>query len=109
MSNSEIESYLRYQGDRFAGVFDANTCLLMTKALDYFDPARHYDGKLSRALQQAKANFWWYRSLPTGAFRRRVRAKSSGAARRQKTSATPKSNRRMATTPPDDRPAIPGG
>ena len=53
----EIESYLRYQGDRFAGVFDANTYLLMTKALDYFDPARHYDGKLSKALQQAKAKF----------------------------------------------------
>ena len=53
----EIESYLRYQGDRFAGVFDANTYLLMTKALDYFDPARHYDGKLSKAMQQAKARF----------------------------------------------------
>jgi homoserine O-acetyltransferase len=53
----EIESYLRYQGDRFAGVFDANTYLLMTKALDYFDPARHFDGKLSKALQQAKAKF----------------------------------------------------
>ena len=53
----EIESYLRYQGDRFAGVFDANTYLLMTKALDYFDPARHYGGKLSRALQQAQAKF----------------------------------------------------
>ncbi len=53
----EIESYLRYQGDRFAGVFDANTYLLMTKALDYFDPARHYGGKLSRALQQTRAKY----------------------------------------------------
>ena len=38
-------------------MFDANTYLLMTKALDYFDPARHFDGKLSKALQQAKAKF----------------------------------------------------
>ena len=36
----EVESYLRYQGDKFAEIFDANTYLLMTKALDYFDPAR---------------------------------------------------------------------
>lgn len=53
----EIESYLRYQGDKFAGYFDANTYLLMTKALDYFDPARHYGGKLSRALQQTRAKY----------------------------------------------------
>ncbi|WP_374337066.1 homoserine O-acetyltransferase [Leeia sp.] len=54
----QIESYLRYQGDKFAGYFDANTYLLMTKALDYFDPARRYgEGNLSRALSRAKASF----------------------------------------------------
>ncbi|MCB6183339.1 homoserine O-acetyltransferase [Leeia sp. TBRC 13508] len=55
----EIESYLRYQGDKFAGYFDANTYLLMTKALDYFDPARRFgEGNLSRALARAKASFF---------------------------------------------------
>jgi len=53
----EIESYLRAQGDRFAGVFDANTYLLMTKALDYFDPAHHCQGDLALALAPAKAKF----------------------------------------------------
>lgn len=53
----EVESYLRYQGDRFAGLFDANTYLLMTKALDYFDPAREGDGDLARALAVARAKF----------------------------------------------------
>ncbi|GAB7128596.1 homoserine O-acetyltransferase [Silvimonas sp. JCM 19000] len=53
----EIESYLRYQGDKFSDYFDANTYLLMTKALDYFDPARHYDGDLTEALRQAVAKF----------------------------------------------------
>jgi len=46
----EIESYLRYQGDKFAGYFDANTYLLMTKALDYFDPARLDGGNLTQTL-----------------------------------------------------------
>ncbi len=53
----EMESYLRYQGDKFAGEFDANTYLRMTRALDYFDPALDYDGDLSAALARAKANF----------------------------------------------------
>lgn len=53
----QIESYLRYQGDKFADQFDANTYLLMTKALDYFDPARDYDDNLSAAFYCAKANF----------------------------------------------------
>ncbi len=52
-----VESYLRYQGDRFADQFDANTYLLMTKALDYFDPAKSHDDNLSDALKTAKANF----------------------------------------------------
>lgn len=53
----QVESYLRYQGDTFSESFDANTYLLMTKALDYFDPASAYDGDLSQALAQAKSNF----------------------------------------------------
>ena len=53
----QIESYLRYQGDKFSNYFDANTYLLITRALDYFDPARHYGGDLTQALARAKARF----------------------------------------------------
>ena len=53
----EIESYLRYQGDKFSDYFDANTYLLITKALDYFDPAREFEGDLSKALAGTKAKF----------------------------------------------------
>ncbi|WP_051378758.1 homoserine O-succinyltransferase MetX [Derxia gummosa] len=53
----EIESYLRYQGEKFSRYFDANTYLLITKALDYFDPAGRHGGDLTRALAPARAKF----------------------------------------------------
>ncbi|MDM0008658.1 homoserine O-acetyltransferase [Variovorax sp. J22G73] len=53
----QIESYLRYQGDKFSEYFDANTYLLITRALDYFDPARSHGGLLSTAFARATAKF----------------------------------------------------
>ncbi|WP_322978853.1 homoserine O-succinyltransferase MetX [Pseudomonas sp. C11] len=53
----QVESYLRYQGEEFSGRFDANTYLLMTKALDYFDPAATHDGDLAKTLAVAQADF----------------------------------------------------
>jgi homoserine O-acetyltransferase/O-succinyltransferase len=53
----QIESYLRYQGDKFSEYFDANTYLLITRALDYFDPAIRHNGNLAKALSAASARF----------------------------------------------------
>ncbi len=53
----EIESYLRHQGGKFSDYFDANTYLRITKALDYFDPAREHGGSLTKALAPARARF----------------------------------------------------
>ena len=53
----EVEGYLRHQGDKFSDYFDANTYLLITRALDYFDPARVHGGRLASALAQAQAKF----------------------------------------------------
>ena len=51
----EVESYLRYQGNKFADYFDANTYLLITRVLDYFDPAKKFGGNLSKALNTIQA------------------------------------------------------
>ncbi|MBP6020682.1 MAG: homoserine O-acetyltransferase [Burkholderiaceae bacterium] len=53
----EVESYLRYQGEKFSTYFDANTYLLTTRALDYFDPSRNHGGDLARSLKDVAAGF----------------------------------------------------
>ncbi|MDI9335691.1 MAG: homoserine O-acetyltransferase [Gammaproteobacteria bacterium] len=53
----QVESYLRAQAEKFSSYFDANSYLLITRALDYFDPARHYSGNLTQALSHVQANF----------------------------------------------------
>jgi homoserine O-acetyltransferase len=53
----QVESYLRYQGEEFSGRFDANTYLLMTKALDYYDPAAANGGDLAATLAHVKADY----------------------------------------------------
>jgi homoserine O-acetyltransferase len=53
----QVESYLHYQGERFSESFDANSYLLMTKALDYFDPSVDYDGDLSKAFANSHCRF----------------------------------------------------
>ncbi|MEY4699073.1 MAG: homoserine O-acetyltransferase [Pseudomonadota bacterium] len=53
----EVESYLRYQGEKFADYFDANTYLLITRALDYFDPAKAHRNNLSQAMTDVSAKF----------------------------------------------------
>lgn len=53
----EVENYLNYQGKKFATSFDANTYLLMTKALDHFDPAAKYGGDLVKAVATAECSF----------------------------------------------------
>lgn len=55
--NYEIESYLSYQGDKFASNFDANTYLRMTKALDYFDLEKNFKKKLSQIFKKIKAHY----------------------------------------------------
>jgi homoserine O-acetyltransferase/O-succinyltransferase len=53
----QVESYLHYQGERFSENFDANTYLLMTKALDYFDPTVDFEGDLSKAFANGDCKF----------------------------------------------------
>ncbi|NQY04383.1 MAG: homoserine O-acetyltransferase [Halieaceae bacterium] len=53
----QVQSYLRYQGNQFSGNFDANTYMLMTRALDYFDLAREYDDDAVKAFRKANCSF----------------------------------------------------
>ena len=56
-SEFQIQSYLHHQGSAFSKSFDANTYILMTKALDYFDPSAKHEGDLKRTFEPAKCNF----------------------------------------------------
>ena len=53
----QVQSYLRYQGSQFSGSFDANTYILMTRALDYFDLAREYGHDPVAAFRHAQCSF----------------------------------------------------
>lgn len=54
----EVEGYLHHQGDKFPKEFNSDTYMLITKALDYFDPADEHEGDLVKTLQNVSADFF---------------------------------------------------
>jgi homoserine O-acetyltransferase len=57
LAEFQVQSYLRYQGSQFSSSFDANTYILMTRALDYFDLAREYDNDPVLAFRHSRCSF----------------------------------------------------
>ena len=97
----QIESYLRHQGDKFSEYFDANSYLLITRALDYFDPARAFGGDLARAFAVARDHRFLLVSFSTDWRFSPARSRElvKALVDNRTAEATPRSTHRKAMTP----------